>query len=100
MARGAKITFVGPIIRPARGKGASFLLVQGAGDSIRLEYPTLKGAHESRKLLLEGPMAHPIASETLLTAIQNALAHAAEGISAGVEPETTEETEAHNGASA
>ena len=102
MARRAKITFVGPIFYPDRHRKTpyNFMLVQGAGDAIRLDYPTLKQARIARKLLLEGPLAHAVASETLLSAIQNALAAAADSHFIGAEPVMTTGTEVHNGAEA
>jgi len=86
MRRKGKITFVGPLagssVDPtpegSRTKGSCFLLVQGAGDAVRLEYPSLKAARAARKDLLALPLSHAVADPYLLAAIQTALAEAAE----------------------
>ncbi len=102
MARRAKITFVGPIMgfRTGTAKGAYFHLVQGVGESLSLDYPTIKAARAARKLLLAGPLAHAVQDVHLLSAIQNALADAADSHFAGAEPVMTTGTEIHNGAEA
>jgi hypothetical protein len=102
MARRAKITFVGPVIgfRFPSAKGAYFYLVQGAGESISLDYPSLKAARAARKLLLAGPLAHAVQDVTLLNAIQHALADASDSQFVGAEPVMTTGTEVHNGAEA
>jgi len=95
MQRKAKITFVGPLTRagasPSGVSGASFLLVQGAGDAVRLEYPSLKAARAARKDLLALPLSHSVANAFLFSAIQTALAEAALKGSHDPEPTADEE---------
>ena len=74
MSSRAKITFVGPVERIPRVGGVSFVLVQGKGTSLKLEYATRAAAVNARKQVLTGPMTYAISRLAVLDAIQAALA--------------------------
>jgi len=76
MTSRAKITFVGPIVTDARAGVFSFLLVQGKGEALKLEYTTMAVAKKAREQVLAGPMTYRVTNSELLEGIRDALAQA------------------------
>lgn len=94
--RGRTITFVSPVslsTETPRSSKWGFLLMQGAGQTLSLEYDTYSEAIAARQDILKLPSTYKVPSKTLFQAITKALTAASkEGTPTPIKDPDTEDT--------